>query len=118
VPELVLDRDQRLALRARAHHLDPVVLLGAAGLSEAALKEIDRALTAHELIKIRAPGDDRDAREDIAARIADQLGAARIQTIGKLLVVYRPRPEEEPPPKPIAAAPRRPRRAAPARRQT
>jgi putative YhbY family RNA-binding protein len=94
VAELVLDRDQRLALRAQAHHLSPVVLLGAAGLSAAALKEIDRALAAHELIKIRAPGDDRDEREDIAARIADQLGAARIQSIGKVLVVYRPKPPE------------------------
>jgi putative YhbY family RNA-binding protein len=94
VSELVLDRDHRLALRARAHHLPPVVLLGAAGLSDAALKEIDRALAAHELVKIRAPGDDRDAREELAAQIADRLHAARIQMIGKTLVMYRPRPPE------------------------
>jgi RNA-binding protein len=94
VSELVLDRDHRLALRARAHHLPPVVLLGAAGLSDAVLKEIDRALAAHELVKIRAPGDDRDAREGLAAQIADRLDAARIQMIGKMLVMYRPRPPE------------------------
>jgi putative YhbY family RNA-binding protein len=109
VPELVLDRDQRLRLRARAHHLQPVVLLGAAGLSEPALKEIDRALRAHELIKIRAPGDDRDLREAIAAAIADRLDAARIQLIGKLIVVFRPRPPEE------AEEARRAPKAAPAR---
>lgn len=111
--ELTLSRDERLALRARAHHLNPVVLLGAAGLTEAVFKETDRALSAHELIKVRIPGDDRDDREAICARLADRLGAARVQVIGKLLVLYRPRPEEEAPVK-AAAAPRRPRPAAPA----
>lgn len=95
MPELMLDRDARLALKARAHALNPVVLLGAAGLTEAVLKEIDRALTAHELIKVRVPGDDRAEREAVFSRIAEALGAARVQMIGKLLVLYRPRPAEE-----------------------
>ena len=94
--ELTLNRDERLRLRAQAHHLNPVVLLGAAGLTEAVIKETDRALAAHELIKVRLPGDDRDEREAICAQLADRLGAARVQVIGKLLVLYRPRPEEEP----------------------
>ena len=110
--ELTLTRDERLALRARAHHLDPVVLLGAAGLTEAIFKETDRALTAHELIKVRIPGDDRDEREAIGVQLAERLGAARVQLIGKLLVLYRPRPEDEAPVKP-AVEPRRPRPAAP-----
>jgi RNA-binding protein len=93
--ELPLTRDERLALRARAHHLNPIVLLGAAGLTEAIFKETDRALAAHELIKVRIPGDDRDAREAICALLAERLGAARVQVIGKLLVLYRPRPEVE-----------------------
>jgi putative YhbY family RNA-binding protein len=93
--ELTLTRDERLALRARAHALRPVVLLGAAGLTDAVLKETDRALAAHELIKVRVPGDERDEREAIAVRIAGQLGAARVQIIGKVLVLYRPRPQEE-----------------------
>ncbi|HXF46949.1 MAG TPA: ribosome assembly RNA-binding protein YhbY [Burkholderiaceae bacterium] len=93
--ELALDRDARLALKARAHALNPVVLLGAAGLTDAVLKEIDRALAAHELIKVRVPGDDRDQREAIFARVADALGAARVQMIGKLLVLYRPRPPQD-----------------------
>lgn len=96
VSELILSRDERLALRARAHHLRPVVLLGSAGLTDAVVKEADRALAAHELIKVRIPGDDRDERNAICNQLADRLGAARIQTIGKLLVLYRPRPEEEP----------------------
>lgn len=92
--ELVLTRDERLALRARAHHLNPVVLLGAAGLTDAVVRETDRALAAHELIKVRIPGDDRDEREAIGLQLADRLGAARVQAIGKLLVLYRPRPDE------------------------
>jgi putative YhbY family RNA-binding protein len=119
--ELILTRDERLALRARAHHLNPVVLLGAAGLTEAVVKETDRALAAHELIKVRIPGDDRDQRDAIGAELAGRLGAARIQAIGKLLVLYRPRPEETAPAKPPPARPkapqapaaRRPGRAAP-----
>ncbi|MDY2900293.1 MAG: YhbY family RNA-binding protein, partial [Candidatus Aphodousia sp.] len=63
--ELLLDRDTRLQLRAEAHGLDPVVLLGANGLTEAVIKEVDRALLAHELIKIRVPGDEREEREAI-----------------------------------------------------
>lgn len=113
--ELLLTRDERLALRGRAHHLNPVVLLGAAGLTEAVVKETDRALTAHELIKVRIPGDDRDEREAICAQLADRLGAARVQAIGKLLVLYRPRPEQEPPAGAAAAA-RPPRTARAAER--
>ena len=89
--EILLDRDTRLQLRAQAHGLEPVVLLGANGLTEAVLKEIDRALTAHELIKIRVPGDDRDEREAMYIEMADKLNAARIQMIGKLLVLWPPK---------------------------
>ena len=92
--ELLLDRDMRLELRSQAHHLEPVVLLGANGLTDAVIKEIDRALTAHELIKIRVPSDDREEREEIFAELLDKLSAARIQVIGKLLVFWRPSPEK------------------------
>jgi len=93
--ELALDRDLRLALKAQAHSLDPVVLLGAAGLTDAVLAEVERALLAHSLIKVRVPLDDRAEREAIFARIADSVGAARVQAIGKLIVLYRPPPPEE-----------------------
>ena len=85
--EITLSRDARLTLRAQAHHLNPVVLLGASGLTEAVMKEIDRELKAHELIKVR---------EAIFVKIADELGCARVQMIGKLLVLWRPADEEEP----------------------
>jgi RNA-binding protein len=88
--EIILNRDTRLALRSLAHHLDPVVLLGANGLTDAVIREIDRALTAHELIKVRVPTDDREERETIFAEVAEKLGAARVQMIGKLLIFWRP----------------------------
>ena len=92
--EIVLDRDARLELRSQAHHLDPVVLLGANGLTEAVIKEVDRALDAHELIKIRVPGDDREERDEMFLELAEKLSAARVQEIGKLLVLWRPNPEK------------------------
>jgi putative YhbY family RNA-binding protein len=96
--ELALTPKERQALKGRAHGLKPVVLLGAAGLSPAVLREIDRALAAHELIKVKVPGDDRGQREGIFAAVADRLAAARVQAIGKLLVLFRPAPADETPP--------------------
>jgi RNA-binding protein len=92
--EIELTPKRRQELKGAAHRLDPVVLLGAGGLSEAVVKEIDRALTAHELIKVRVPGEDRAARDEIFRDVAERLGAARVQMIGKLLVLFRPNPEK------------------------
>ena len=100
---------ERRALRARAHALDPVVLIGDGGLTAAVLKEIDRSLNAHELIKIRVAGEDRDARSDTLRRVCEELGAAAVQHIGKILVIYRQRPE--PDAKPATRRGRKPRRA-------
>jgi putative YhbY family RNA-binding protein len=86
---------ERSALKARAHHLDPVVMIGDAGLSDAVLKEIDTALKSHELIKVRVLGDDRDARNGYAAAIGETLDAVTVQAIGKLLVLFRPGTPEE-----------------------
>ena len=66
---------QRQTLRGRAHTLDPVVLIGAAGLSPAVLAEIHRALDSHELIKIRVLGDDRQARDRLLIEICGATGA-------------------------------------------
>ena len=93
--EIILARDARLALRSQAHHLDPVVLLGANGLTDAVLKEIDRELNAHELIKVRIPTDDREERQAIYAEIAEKLGCARVQMIGKLVILWRPADEND-----------------------
>lgn len=86
---LELTPQQRKYLRAQAHNLKPVVMIGGNGLTEAVLKETDRALAAHELIKIRVLNDDREEREAWLAEICDQLDAAPVQHIGKLLLVYR-----------------------------
>lgn len=92
--QLKLPRDLRIALRAQAHHLDPVVLLGASGLTDAVRKEVDRELNIHGLIKVRVPSDDREERVAIYEELAEVLGAAKVQLIGKLFVLYRPIPEK------------------------
>ena len=83
---------ERKALKARAHALDPVVLIGDAGLTPAVMAEIDRGLTSHELIKVRVFGDDREARLAMRDRIVEELSAESIQAIGKLLVLFRTAP--------------------------
>lgn len=103
---LILTRDERLRLKARAHALHPVVLLGTNGLTPAVLREIDRALTAHELIKVRVPGDDRATREAINAQVAEDLSAACVAAIGKIAIFFRPQPKEAAPSR-SAAGPRR-----------
>jgi putative YhbY family RNA-binding protein len=85
----------RRALRARAHGLAPIVMIGSAGLTPAVLKEIDIALRSHELIKVRMLGDDRAARAGAFERICIALGANPVQLIGKVLVLFRPAPKEE-----------------------
>jgi putative YhbY family RNA-binding protein len=90
---LELTPQYRSELRAQAHGLKPVVLIGEQGLNPANLAEIDRALTAHELIKVRVFGDDAAARAQIQQTVCDTLGAAPVQAIGKLLVLYRPKPK-------------------------
>ncbi|HET7872396.1 MAG TPA: ribosome assembly RNA-binding protein YhbY [Terriglobales bacterium] len=91
----VLTPAERRALRAQAHHLHPVVMIGDAGLTPGVLKEIDLALKSHELIKIRVLGDDRERRRGLVPEICTALDAAPVQEIGKMLVIFRPRPEEE-----------------------
>jgi len=93
MPKIELTPAQRKEYRAQAHHLDPVVMVGADGLSTAVRKEIDAALNAHGLIKVRVFADDRAVREAMLQTLADELGAAPIQHIGKLLVLWRPIPE-------------------------
>ncbi|NPC54466.1 YhbY family RNA-binding protein [Caenimonas soli] len=92
MPAIQLTVAQRKEHRAEAHHLDPVVMIGNDGLTPAIKKETDAALSAHGLIKIRVLGDDRAKREEIYLALADELGAAPIQHIGKLLVLWRPKP--------------------------
>lgn len=92
---LKLTPAERSALRAQAHPLNPVVIIGDAGLTPAVLKEIDASLQSHELIKIRVFGDDREVRTNMYDTICSTLDASPVQHIGKLLVIYRPKKEQQ-----------------------
>lgn len=95
MPQIQLTPAQRKEHRAEAHHLDPVVMVGGDGLTAAVKKEADAALNAHGLIKVRVFSDDRAARDAMFHTLADELNAAPIQHIGKLLVLWRPMPDKE-----------------------
>lgn len=94
MPALSLTPAERAALRTQAQALKPVVLIGAEGLNDAVLAEIDVHLAAHHLIKIRVSDEDRGARDAICEQICDSLDAAPIQHIGKLLVIWKPEASE------------------------
>ena len=85
----MLTADQRKSLKGRAHKLEPVVQIGAKGLTAEVVAEIDRALKAHELIKVRAPALERDARAETLLLICEKTGAEAVQQIGKVFVLYR-----------------------------
>jgi putative YhbY family RNA-binding protein len=85
---------ERAALKARAHALEPYVQVGQAGLTDRVVSEIDKALDAHELIKVRIGSADRHARETLIEEICAKTDAARVQSVGKIAVFWRPRPEE------------------------
>ena len=91
---ITLNAAQRRELKARAHPLHPVVMISDAGLTPSVLHEIDVNLKSHELIKIRVFGDDRATRAAMIDDISTKLDAALVQHIGKILVIYRPRPED------------------------
>ncbi|MCU0255627.1 MAG: YhbY family RNA-binding protein [Vicinamibacterales bacterium] len=84
----------RRELSARAHHLEPVVTVGQRGLTDAVVREIDAALAAHELIKVRADVDDRGARGAMLEAICARTGASPVKQVGKILVLWRQRPAE------------------------
>lgn len=86
---------ERKTLKARAHAIDPVVIIGDAGLTPGVLAEIDRSLVAHQLIKVRVTGDHREARVLMRDAIVAGLDAAPVQTIGKLLILFRPAPVDD-----------------------
>jgi RNA-binding protein len=95
MPAIDLTPAARKEHRAAAHHLHPVVQIGNEGLTDAVAKEIDGALKAHGLIKIRVFSDDRTAREAMLGELAERMNAAPVQHIGKLLVLWRPLPPKE-----------------------
>lgn len=102
---------ERSALRAAAHPLKPVVLIGDNGLTEAVLKEIDRALSAHELIKVRAGTAERGDRDEMLAAICEALSCAPVHHLGKMLILFRSGEQStylKPPAEPRSPAIRKP----------
>ena len=108
-----LTPSQRRDLRAAAHALHPVVAIGHHGLTPAVLHEIDVALLAHELIKVRVFDDDRAAREALMAQICAEMQCVPVQHIGKLLVLWRANPQKGSRASKSAGAPRKARKAKP-----
>lgn len=88
-----LSSAEKADLKQQAHTLQPVVMVGQNGLTEAVVRETDANLTAHELIKVRILGDDRDERKQWAAQLCEQTAAQLVQHIGKILVIYRKNPD-------------------------
>jgi RNA-binding protein len=93
---LSLTPRQRSHLKGRAHALEPVVFIGQAGLSDSVVTELERALTAHGLIKVKLAGAGREDREALTQGICERTGAFAVQTVGRVLVIWRARPDDEP----------------------
>ena len=89
----MLSPAERKALKARAHKLEPVVIIGAKGLTDEVVKEVSLALKAHELIKVRAPTIERVDREEAMRTLCERTSAEAVQTIGKVFVLYRKKDE-------------------------
>ncbi|ELV7527315.1 ribosome assembly RNA-binding protein YhbY [Edwardsiella ictaluri] len=90
-----LTNKQKQHLKSLAHSLKPVVQLGANGLTEGVLAEIEQALAHHELIKVRIAAEERETKTLIANAIVRETGAYNVQLIGNILVIYRPSEERK-----------------------
>ena len=88
---------ERTHLKGRGHALEPTVQVGQSGLSDAVVAELERALTAHELIKVKINGADREARRAVAKAICARTDAVALQQVGKVLLLWRPAPEDASP---------------------
>jgi RNA-binding protein len=90
----MLSAAERKELKARAHKLEPIVLIGSKGVSEDVVKEVDRALRTHELIKVRAASLEREDRDGALKMLCERTGAQAVQSIGKVFVMYRKRDDK------------------------
>jgi RNA-binding protein len=84
---------ERAHLKARAHALEPVVQTGSSGVTDRLVAEVDRALAAHELIKVKVGADDRQERVALGDEICARTGATAVHRVGKVLILWRPREE-------------------------
>lgn len=87
----MLSKEQRLRLKQQSHHLKPVVLIGQKGLTAAVFNETELALTAHECIKIKLNGCDKDDRISLTQNLCQHLNAELIDSIGHMVTLYRQR---------------------------
>ncbi len=85
---------QKRHLRALAHDLEPVVRMGKEGLSPSVVEAVDRALTDHELIKVRLPQVERDERKGLAEELERSAGAQAAGLTGRMLILYRRHPNK------------------------
>jgi RNA-binding protein len=92
---LTLTSRQRAHLKAKAHALEPIVQIGHGGVQDSVVGAVDTALTAHELIKVKINDAERDERVEIAEALSSRTGAAIVQRVGKVVVLWRPRPKED-----------------------
>ena len=91
----VLTESEKKALRGRGHHLNAVVTVGKEDLTDSVIEAIDAALCTHELIKVKVLKSSSLDKDEAAKRMAERTGAALLQRIGRVAILYRPRPEEE-----------------------
>lgn len=89
-----MDTTFKQTLRAQAHHLKPVVLLGSKGLTEAVVAEVNGALITHELIKVKINGAEKEDRQNMAMELCQQLHADLVQLIGNTAIIYRKNEEK------------------------
>ena len=94
---ITLTPSQRARLKAKAHALEPVVQVGQGGASDTVVAEVDRSLTAHALIKVKLAGADRNSRDELAKLLSERTEAAVVQQVGRVLVLWRPRPDDDAP---------------------
>lgn len=92
---MTLSNKQKQYLKGLAHSLKPVVQLGNNGLTEGVLAEIENALNHHELIKVKIPTDDKEEKSLIIDAIIRETAAVKVQTIGHVLVIYKPSDERK-----------------------
>lgn len=97
-------RDRKY-LRGLAHHLNPVVIVGQRGLSDGVVRQVDQALTDHELIKVRLGGECPATRDEAASLLGERTSCELAGAIGRVLILYRPHPEHPRITLPGAAAP-------------
>ena len=89
---MTLSVKQRQTLKAAAHHLRPVIIIGQKGITESLTRETDAALTTHELIKVQVQQGEKDYRQQCAEELATVTHATLVQQIGKTFVLYRQKP--------------------------